>query len=488
MSYRKQIRTVLFIELTILAVVGGSAFLFWNSVCPHDGGWATCLGDGPSAPGWFVLYSIIRPFLATPIMVIALIAGDAFGTYWGTLLAAMGVTLSCMVIYLPAKYFGKIYVKPFLSANLPAMWRLMRTQDYKLVFITRWIPIFPFDFFSILFGASDFRFRSVLIATFLGVLPECYMFARLSGNPSADLITSTLSSLMIAGLAALVPLLLYEIMSRKKGTSLWNRTKGVYRELVFEVRANNEIVRRQEYQPGKVPVILLYGFFSSRRSLTVLERILQARGFQVMSFNLGGLFGVFFTRGIRESARFIDSKIKRQIRRHGFQKVHIVAHSKGGLVAMYWLLKLGGSNYCDKLVTMGSPFKGSIYTYLALITPLGFIWRDVWQMRPRSEFLAELHRLPVPESTDIYCIYSEKDRVTRGRVGLFEPLTPSPKIRPVPMHHLSHFEFLYRRDVGDVLSKILRYPMTEQEEQKIIDQAATPNSLNQEAEAEAGLG
>src|SRR5690606_9370466 len=143
--------------LTIFAIVGGAAFLFWSSVCPQEGGWATCLGDGPSAPAWFVFYSIVRPFLATPIMVISLIAGGAFGTYWGTILAAMGVTLSCMIIYLPAKYVGKIYVKPFLSANLPAMWRLMRTQDYKLVFISRWIPIFPFDFMSILFGVSDFR-------------------------------------------------------------------------------------------------------------------------------------------------------------------------------------------------------------------------------------------------------------------------------------------------------------------------------------------
>ncbi len=75
-------------------------------------------------------------------MVIALIAGDAFGPIVGTLMAALSVTLSCLILYLPAKYIGKIYIKPFLSANLPAIWRLMRTQDYKLVFITRWIPIF----------------------------------------------------------------------------------------------------------------------------------------------------------------------------------------------------------------------------------------------------------------------------------------------------------------------------------------------------------
>ncbi len=203
--------------------------------------------------------------------------------------------------------------------------------------------------------------------------------------------------------------------------------------------------------------LFIVWIFSSRRSLTVLERILQARGFQVMSFNLGGLFGVFFTRGIRETARFIETKIERQIKRHGFRKVHIVAHSKGGLVALWWLLKLDGHRYCDRLITMGTPFKGSVFTYLALITPLGFFWRDVWQMRPGSEFLRELHQIPMPEHTKIYCLYSERDGIAHGRDGLFEPRNAAMNaVVPIPMNHIGHFEFLYRRDVGDVLTKLLR--------------------------------
>lgn len=477
MSYRKQIQTVFFLELLIIIGLGSFAYLFWNTMCSGTG-WSSCIGDSQYAPIWFAVYSILRPLLATPIMIIALIAGASFGPILGTILAALGVTLSCLLIYLPAKYIGKIYVKPFLSANLPAMWRLMRTQDYKVAFITRWIPIFPFDLFSILFGVMDFRFKSVAIATFFGVIPECYMFARLSGNPTADGITSTISSLMIIGLAALGPLVAYEIVSRKRGSSLWNRIKSVYRELIFEIRANNEIVRRQEYVPGKIPVILLYGFFSSRRSLTVLERILQARGFQVMSFNLGGLFGVFFTRGIKETARFIDQKIERQIKRHGFQKVHIVAHSKGGLVAVWWLLKLDGWRVCDRLITMGTPFQGSIFTYLALVTPLGFIWKDVWQMRPGSEFLRELHNLPVPKETQIYCLFSEKDGVARGRAGMFTPSKHQNNIAPVELNHIGHFEFLYRRDVGDVLTKLLRTPPSQQ-------QAAATQAQEQQHEVDA---
>ena len=479
MSYIKQVKTVFLIEATIIFVLGSFAYIFWTNMC-GDYGWSSCLGESSAAPIWFVVYSIIRPILATPTMIIALIAGDAFGPFWGTILSAMGITVSCMVLYLPAKYIGKIYVKPFLSANLPAMWRLMRTQDFKVICITRWIPFFPFDLLSIIFGVADFRFKSVLIGTFIGVLPECYMFANIAGEPTASAIKSVIYSLTMMSGAVLVPLLLYEIISRKRGSSMWNRLRGVYRELVFEIRANNEIVRRNTYDPSKTPVILIYGFFSSRRALAVLERILQARGFQVMSFNLGGLFGVFFTKGIRETAEFIDRKIRSQCERHGFKKVHIVSHSKGGLVAVYWLLKLGGYKYCDKLVTMGTPFKGTMWTYLALSTPLGFIWRDVWQMRPGSEFLKELHEFDLPDDTMIYNLYSKKDRVATGEKALFESPHNHGSIVPVPMHHVSHFEFLYRRDVGDVVAAILKgefHPQKIEIQEEIDPEAPAPSNI-----------
>ena len=60
---------------------------------------------------------------------------------------------------------------------------------------------------------------------------------------------------------------------------------------------------------------------------------------------------------------------------------------------------------------MGTPFAGTRYTYLALVTPLGFLWRDVWQMRPGSLFLKSIHDVEVPEDVDIYCLHSFKDKV-----------------------------------------------------------------------------
>lgn len=453
-SYARQVKAVLVIEISLFVIALFIASLFWTNVC--DGTLESCLADGTlTKPLTFLALSAIRPLVFTPFLFVGIIGGNAFGPIGGTILTALGAVLSCMVVFGLTKFLGQKLAKPWLRANLPATFKFIRSQDYKLVFAARLIPIVPFDLVSFVCGAMDFRFRSVAIATFLGVLPEAYLYSKLLDSSESSL-ESTLTTIMTFGILIIIPLMVFEFMSRKKGTGMWQLLKAMYREITYEVQSNNEIVKRAHFDPEQAPVLLLYGFFSSRRSVTVLERMLTARGHQVLSFNLGGLLGTFFTRDILETAGFIDYKLKRQFDRHGFRKVHIVAHSKGGMVALWWALKLGGHKFCDTIITLGTPYRGTRLTYLALVTPLGFIWRDMGQMRPGSNFIRSLKNLDIPENLTIHCLYSNKDRVARGGHGILQSNQFSQRIKSVPMHHIGHFEFLYRRDVGEKISEILK--------------------------------
>jgi uncharacterized membrane protein YdjX (TVP38/TMEM64 family)/pimeloyl-ACP methyl ester carboxylesterase len=455
-SYTKQVRAVIVVELAILAVAFGIATLFWTNLC--DVSLGSCLADGTVAkPLTFLVLSVVRPFVFTPLLFVAIVGGKAFGTFGGTLLTSLGAVASGLAVFGLTNLLGKRLAKPWLRANLPATFKFIRSQDYKLVFAARLIPFLPFDLVSIVFGALDFRLKSVAIATFFGSLPESYLFAKLM-DPTESSLAATLKALIGFSACILVPLVVFEFLSRKKGTGMWQLLKAMYQEINYEVQMNNEIVKRASFSADKTPVLLLYGFFSSRRAVTVLERMLTSRGHQVLSFNLGGLMGTFFTRDILETANFIDYKIKRQIERHGFKKIHIVAHSKGGMVALWWVLKLGGHKLCDKVVTMGTPYAGSRLTYLALVTPLGFLWRDMGQMRPGSMFLKSLHDVEVPDDLTIYCLHSERDKVARGYAGVFRPRKGGARVKGVGMNHISHFEFLYRRDVGDTISALLSKP------------------------------
>lgn len=454
-NYYKQLRTVLTIEILIVSTVFFSVTFFWGSLCETTV--ISCLKDKNISFFSFLLLSLLRPFFFTPVPVFALIAGNTYGPIIGTLFTATSATFSSAIVYLIGKTIGKRLVSPWLSTNLPQTLRFLRSQDWKIILAFRLIPFVPFDLSTLIFGLLNFRWKHLILFTFIGTIPEALIFTKIA-NPSATFFSSTMVIMSVLSCSLLIPGIIIEYMSRKKGNGMWLRLKAMWTELYTEIKLNNSIIKRRTYDPNKTPVLLLYGFFSSRRSLTVLERILSFRGYEVFSFNLGGVFEVFFTKGIIETAQFIDFKLKRQFDRHNFDKINIIAHSKGGLVAMWWLLKLGGHKHCNNLITMGTPYKGTRLTWLGLLTPIGLIFKDLWQMRPGSSLLKELHNQPIPKGCQIYNLYSNKDKVATGSMGIFETNETVDNIHHIPMHHISHFEFLYRRDVGDTLARLLGSP------------------------------
>ena len=447
-------RSALFMELSLLALAGILAWTFWHVWCPD--GVEVCLADKKLAPAHYLLLSLVRPFILTPHAFGTYLAARTFSEGHAIILSALASTLSTIPVYGLTYILGKSMVVPWMSRNLPSTLRMIRTQDYKFIFAARLIPIFPFDIVSFFAGAFNLRPKRVLICTFLGILPECIFLVYMS-SPKVTLLGWTVNAIGLTAGLILAPLLMFEWISRKRGRSLYTTLLDAYREILAEASMNNQIVRRNKaFDPTKTPVLLIYGFFSSQRSLNVIERQLVAAGFDVLSFNLGGMFGTFFTQGVMETASFIDYKLKRQMDRHGFTKVHIVAHSKGSLVALWWLLKLGGSRYCDKVVTMAPPCGGSYFTYLALVTPLAFFWRDVWQMRPGSSFLKFLRDSEVPENLKIYTFYSDGDTIARGKLGVFKPRSGQKNITNIPMNDLNHFDFIVRREPIKEVIKILK--------------------------------
>ena len=443
-------KTVITIELLLIGAAVFVAASFWQNVCGNS--LRGCLGtDELLHLPRFLLLAIIRPFVFTPVSLLPAIAAESFGTVWGALLNAVGAVLSGLIVFFIARLVGKRIVVPWLKRNLPRTHSFLCSQDYKVILLLRLFPFAYFDLCSFAFGLLAFRVRHFVIFTFIGVLPESFLIAHFAAL-HADFLTRTVLVLLVLTLALLIIALTWELLSRR--SSLITQMKVTYRELLDELQENNELIKRTAFTPHKTPLLLLYGFFSSRNCLMITERILTSRGYDVVSFNLGGLLGAFFTENIIDSARLIDHKLQHLFELHNFNKINIVAHSKGGLVALWWLLKLGGTRYCDKIITMGTPFYGSKLTYIALMTPLGLMWHDLWQMRPNSLFLRDLHDSEIPAELQVYCMHSLNDSVATGADGIFKPRQGN--VTAVPMNHVRHLEFLNRRDVGDMISMLLR--------------------------------
>ncbi|WP_086803568.1 esterase/lipase family protein [Streptomyces caniscabiei] len=151
----------------------------------------------------------------------------------------------------------------------------------------------------------------------------------------------------------------------------------------------------------KPPVVLLHGFIDNRSVFVLLRRSLaQHGGRHLESLNYSPL-----TCDIRAAADLLGRHIEDICERTGQERVDVVGHSLGGLIARYYVQRLGGDHRVRTLVTLGTPHGGTRAVPLADAHPI------VRQMRPDSEVMREL-REPAPGCrTHFVAFWSDFDHV-----------------------------------------------------------------------------
>ncbi|MDX3246350.1 esterase/lipase family protein [Streptomyces sp. ME18-1-4] len=138
-------------------------------------------------------------------------------------------------------------------------------------------------------------------------------------------------------------------------------------------------------QAARPPVVLLHGFIDNRSVFVLLRRSLAQHGrHRVESLNYSPL-----TCDIRTAAELLGRHIEEICERTGSRQVDVVGHSLGGLIARYYVQRLGGDVRVRTLVTLGTPHSGTRVAPLANAHPI------VRQMRPGSEVIEELAQ-PAP--------------------------------------------------------------------------------------------
>ncbi|MEU1124374.1 alpha/beta fold hydrolase [Streptomyces sp. NPDC005899] len=149
------------------------------------------------------------------------------------------------------------------------------------------------------------------------------------------------------------------------------------------------------------PVVLLHGFIDNRSVFVLLRRFLSRHGWHhVESLNYSPL-----TCDVRTAAELLSRHVEEICDRTGRHEVDIVGHSLGGLIARYYVQRLGGDRRVRTLVTLGTPHGGTAVAPLAAAHPI------VRQMRTGSGLIQEL-RHPAPGCrTRFISFWSELDRV-----------------------------------------------------------------------------
>ncbi len=136
-----------------------------------------------------------------------------------------------------------------------------------------------------------------------------------------------------------------------------------------------------DIEAAGTPILLVHGIVSNRSIFTLLRRGLTRRGFT----NVYAMNYATVATDVRTAALRLAEEVEQIVADTGYERIHVIGHSLGGLIGRYYVTRLGGDIRVHTCVTLGTPHEG---TWAAYAVPT----RLMEQMRPGSGLMRELDR------------------------------------------------------------------------------------------------
>lgn len=157
----------------------------------------------------------------------------------------------------------------------------------------------------------------------------------------------------------------------------------------------------EPYDPARTPVVFVHGIGGSPRDFAKLIPALNRKRFQAWFFAYPSGFRLAKASGA------LATMLNIAMKREGVERIHVVAHSMGGLVARDAILKLSalrGGSPVRNFFTISTPWGGDAAARQG-VSALKFPVPSWIDMVPGSAFLTNLWKQPLPAGTRHDLIY-----------------------------------------------------------------------------------
>lgn len=137
--------------------------------------------QGIWAPVLFVLVYIGATVAFIPGSILTLSGGAIFGVVKGVALVSIASTTTAAISFL----LGRFALRGWVSRKLVERPRFKAIDDaisregWKMVFLLRLVPVFPFALLNYAIGLTGVRFWPAIFASWLGMLPATILYVYL---------------------------------------------------------------------------------------------------------------------------------------------------------------------------------------------------------------------------------------------------------------------------------------------------------------------
>jgi uncharacterized membrane protein YdjX (TVP38/TMEM64 family) len=177
----RRLKTILIIAALIAAGVG-FLFLpvrewFWQLQGQIEG--LGMIGPLVVAAAYVMLTILLIPGSALTIG-----AGTIFGLWVGSLVAIIGANLGALCSFLLARTFLREKVARWAAGHprFASLDRAIGRAGFKVVFLSRLSPAFPFTLLNYLLGLTAIRASSYVLANLCGMLPGTFLYVYLGAT------------------------------------------------------------------------------------------------------------------------------------------------------------------------------------------------------------------------------------------------------------------------------------------------------------------
>lgn len=153
--------------------------------------------------------------------------------------------------------------------------------------------------------------------------------------------------------------------------------------------------RPGEPRPGR-PVLLVPGYAMNRGTLALLASRLERAGRPALAISLP------YWKSIEELGQVVAEAAGELSRATGADKIDVIAHSRGGVVARYWIQAMGGHENVERYVSLGSGHRGTKLAAFGL-------GPSILQQFPGSPLLTQLAETPLPATVEWHAVNGGED-------------------------------------------------------------------------------
>ena len=141
---------------------------------------------GPVGAIAFIGIYILATVAFLPGSVLTLGAGVVFGVVQGSILVFIGATIGATLAFLVGRYVARGWISKKIAGNdkFAAIDRAVGNEGFKIVFLTRLSPIFPFNLLNYGMGVTGVSLKDYFLAS-VGMIPGTIMYVylgSLAGN------------------------------------------------------------------------------------------------------------------------------------------------------------------------------------------------------------------------------------------------------------------------------------------------------------------